>query len=89
MANKRTLKRVINGICDELSVNLVASSLYGGNVHEEDMDAVFYSILSMRHNFISRVSHPEPGIPAKTYYRDLCEKFGSQVSEIVDQINSI
>jgi len=42
----------------------------------------------MEDHYIKRISHPEPGIPAKKYYKDLREKFSSQVNEILDQINS-
>ena len=37
----------------------------------------------------SRISHPEPGIPAKQYFKDLREKFTAQASEIIDQINNL
>ena len=42
----------------------------------------------MQNNYITRVSHPEPGMSAKAYYKDLREKFSAQVSEVLDQLNS-
>jgi len=86
MANKRTLKHAINGICEELFAECIAASLYGAK-HKENSDALLFSILKMQSNFISRVSHPEPGMPARAYFRDLREKFSAQASEIADQIN--
>jgi hypothetical protein len=44
--------------------------------------------MKIEHEFISRVSHPEPGMSAKTYYKDLREKFKAQASDVIDQINS-
>ncbi|MCR5680426.1 MAG: hypothetical protein K6G08_09505 [Prevotella sp.] len=89
MANKRTLKHAINGICDELLVECVAASLYGNEQHHDNAEALFASIIRMQCDFISRVSHPEPGMPAKRYYKDLREKFSAQLSEHVDQIQSL
>ena len=88
MANKRTLKHAINGICEELFAECIAASLYGAGDHKGNTDALLFTILKIQANFISRVSHPEPGIAARAYYKDLREKFSAQVSEVVDQANS-
>ena len=89
MANKRTLKKQINLICEELFVDFVAASLYGNTPKQSEAGAVLFSIAKLQNNFISRVSHPEPGIKAKKYYKDLREKFAAQASEIADQINNL
>lgn len=88
MANKRTLKQSINAICDELIVECVAASLYGNDAHEGN-DALLFTIIKMRADFISRISHPEPGMKASLYFKDLKEKFSVQVSDIIDQINTL
>jgi hypothetical protein len=89
MANKRSLKKQINLICEELFVDFVAASLYGNAPNESEAEAILFSIAKLQNNYISRVSHPEPGMPAKQYYRDLREQFSKQVSEILDQINNL
>ena len=89
MANKRTLKHAINLVCDELFTEAVAASLYGNDDNQGNAEALLYSIIKTQSNFVSRVSHPEPGMPARQYYKDLTEKFSAQVSEIVDQINNL
>ena len=89
MANKRELKQVINCVCDDLLVEGVAASLYGNDVHKENTEALLYSIVRLQRDFTARVSHPEPGMPPKAYYKDLCEKFAAQVSELADQIHNI
>ncbi len=89
MANKRTLKRAINGICEELLVECIAASLYGAQGHKDNAEALFSAIVKMQADFLSRVSHPEPGMPAQQYYNDLREKFAAQAGEIVDQINNL
>jgi hypothetical protein len=89
MANKRTLKHAINLVCDELFTEAVAASLYGNDDNQGNTEALLYSIIKTQSNFTSRVSHPEPGMPAKQYYKDLREKFSAQIGEIVDQINNL
>ena len=56
--------------------------------HKENLNAHAFSIVKLQDNAIRRVSHPEPGIPAKQYYKDLREQFSAQVSDILDQINA-
>lgn len=75
-------------ICEDLFAESVAVSLYGPENDKENAEAVLSSIVKMEDHYIKRISHPEPGIPAKKYYKDLREKFSSQVNEILDQINS-
>ena len=89
MSFKRDLKKSIQVICAELLTECVAASLYGNKAHQEDAEALFYSIVRMQHDFISRISHPEPGMPAKKYFRLLCEQFTAQASELVDQVNNL
>ena len=86
MANKRTLKKQINLICEELFVDFVAASLYGNTPNQQETEAILFSIVKLQNNYISRVSHAEPGMPAKQYYRDLREQFSKQV---FDQINNL
>jgi hypothetical protein len=64
----------------------VAGSLYGQN--RESAKALIYSTIKMRNNFVRRISHPEPGMSAKAYYKDLKEKFAAQASELLDQLVS-
>lgn len=89
MANKRTLKKAINLICEELFTECIAASLYGAEGHEDNAEALLFSIVKMQSDFICRISHPEPGMKAHDYYKDVREKFAAQVSEKVDQINNL
>ena len=86
MASKRLLKQKINVISEELFAECVAASLYGQN--RDSAEALIYSTIKMRNNYIRRISHPEPGMSPKVYYKDLKEKFVAQVSELIDQLNN-
>jgi hypothetical protein len=84
MANKRSLKRTINLVCEEILAECIAASLYGHN--RASAEALIFSTLKMQNDFIRRVSHPEPGMPAKQYYKVLRESFIAHASDINDQI---
>ncbi|MBR1409897.1 MAG: hypothetical protein IJ580_02195 [Prevotella sp.] len=87
MMNKRTLKKTINAICDEMFANAVAISLYGNNRNAENDEVLIESIIKMRENFVSRISHPEPGMKKQEYYKNVREEFIKQAQEIADQIS--
>ena len=89
MANKRDLKRTINYITSELFAECVAASLYSGQPEKGDVDSILSSIVMTNSDFIKRISHPEPGIPAKNYFKDLVAEFNKQANEIVDQISNL
>ena len=89
MANKRTLKHAINLICAELFAEAVAASLYGNEKNKENADAVLHSIIRLESNYISRISHVEPGMKASRYFKDLRENFTKEVDEIIDNINNL
>ena len=87
MMNKRSLKKAINAVSDQLFANAVAVSLYGSNRNAENDEALINSILTLREDFVSRISHPEPGMKKQAYYQDLRDKFITQAQEIADQIS--
>lgn len=86
MANKRTLKHAINLICEELLTECVAASLYGTQGHAANADAMLFAIVKMQDDFLSRVSHPEPGMTPKYYFRRLREQFAAHASDMADQV---
>ena len=86
MANKRNLKRNINYVCSELFSEVVAASMYSSKATEEDVNALLASILVIQNDYVRRVSHQEPGLSPKLFYKDLVNNFNKQVSEIVDQV---
>lgn len=89
MSNKRDLKRTINYICGDLFTEGIAASLYGENRDNDNTEAILTSILVMHSHYIRRVSHVQPGMPAKVYFKDLKDKFSKEVNEIVDQLNNL
>lgn len=87
MANKRNLKKQINFICGELFAEAVAASACAGRSDKEDnLHALLKRILCMHSDYIMRVSHPEPGMKAKKYYKAMVESMEKDVDDVIDQI---
>ena len=89
MAKKRDLKQKINYISGELFAEVIAASLYGTANNPENTESLLSTIILTRNDFIKRISHPEPGMSAKEYYKQLIKDFDDRVSEIIDQIVSL
>ncbi len=89
MANKRDLKRGLNYICSELFAECVAASLYNTKCDEETVNSLLRSIMQVHSEYIMRVSHPQPGMAAKKYYRNLIDGFNKEVNNLVDQIGNL
>lgn len=89
MANKRKLKKIINYICSDLFSECIAMSLYNDKKRQEEVNAILASIIILQHNYICRISHPEPGMIPKAYFKDLKERFTAQIEEITDNMANI
>lgn len=89
MTNKRELKKLVNYICSDLFSECIAASLYNGNSNEEEVNSILISILMVQRDYVCRISHPEPGMPPKDYFKDLKERLNIQIEEISDNIANI
>lgn len=88
MANKRVLKRDINNVFEALISECIAMSLYGNKPNKENFESMLATLLAAQEDFISRVSHPEPGMKPKKYFATVIQDFDKYVSEAIDQINN-
>lgn len=89
MANKRQLKKTINMVTGDLLVECIATKYINKDSRQEDVDNVMVGILRMQDDFICRVSHPEPGMPAKQYFKALRDDLAKQADAIVNQLYAI
>lgn len=87
--NKRQLKKSINYVCSALFAECMATSLHTDAKFEDTLKSLLTSILLTHSDFISRVSHPEPGMKPKKYYRALIDDFNKEASGLADQICSL
>ena len=89
MAKRRDLKKGINFLCGELFAECVAIMHYQKPTPQEDVDNVMTSILNLQDDMLSRVSHVEPGMKAKDYFKKLRADMLSHTDEIVEHIKAL
>ncbi len=88
MTNKRDLKKAISYICSDLFAECVAASLCSEK-DQKTCDDMLTAILLMHDDFVRRISHPEPGMEQKKYYKALITDFHKEVSAVIDQISAL
>lgn len=89
MANKRQLKKTINMVVGDLLVECVVTKHINQKARQEDVDNVMVSVLRLQDDFICRVSHPEPGMPAKKFFKNLRTELAQRTEEITNQLYAI
>ncbi len=80
--NKRYLKQDFNYICDLLLIECVNAP----KVDDNEKDALLADIMALRQDYLSRVSHPEPGLSQKAYFKAIVTEFQEKVEEMFQRI---
>mgnify|MGYP003430392632 FL=1 len=88
MASRRDLKKVITFIADDLATEAFFVS-YDSKGDTVSCVAVFDKIFRLRKEYIARVNHVEPGMPAKKYFDALCDSFNADARAILNEINEL
>ena len=84
MAKRKVLKKRINYIVGEL----FAESLINGKncADQAKVNDVLADILNTQNEFISRISHTQPG-NVKGFYKKLIQDFNAKANELIDAIS--
>lgn len=85
MASRRNLKKVITFIVDDLATEAFLMS-YDAKGDTAAWVELFNKIFSLNNDYIARVSHVEPGMPAKKYFDTLCDSFNKDAKAILAEI---
>lgn len=88
MASRRELKKNVNYIAGELFSECLVNSMCVPGTDKVKADALLGEILHMQTEFISRISHTEPG-NVKGFYKKFRTDFDTKVSEIIDAIGKL
>lgn len=88
MASRRNLKKNINYIAGELFAECLVNSLYVPGTDKQKADELMAEILKMQDEFVSRISHTEPG-NVKGFYKKLLSDFNAKVDEIIDAMGKL
>lgn len=88
MASRRELKKNVNYIAGELFAECLFNSLYVPGTDKAKADLLMTDILKMQDEFISRISHTEPG-NVKVFYKKFRSDFNTKMNEIIDAIGNL
>ena len=88
MASRKVLKKNVNYIAGELFTECLVNSLYVPGTDKKKADELMSEILKMQDEFISRISHTEPG-NVKGYYKKFRSDFNAKVEEIIDALSKL
>ena len=89
MAKRKDLKSIVSDTCADLVAEVVAISTYEVKANHDTVLNIISSILKVRNDYVKRISHPEPGMEPKAYFRKITEDFVAEVSEIADHISNL
>ena len=89
MASRKALKKNVNYIAGELFAECLMneSSMYPEQTRRKLMK-LMGEILKMQDEFISRISHTEPG-NVKGYYKKFRSDFNAKVDSIIEAIGKL
>lgn len=88
MASRRDLKKVITFVVDEIATEAFIVS-YRAEGNTDEWVALFNRIFALSNEYIARVNHVEPGMPAKRYFNTLCDSFNADAKALLDEVNAL
>ena len=88
MASRKNLKKVITFVADELATEAFIVS-YDSKGDAEAWVALFNKIFALNREYVARVNHVEPGMPARKYFNTLCDSFNADAKALLDEIKAL
>ncbi len=85
MASRRQLKKDISYVIGDLFTECLVSKELIPGTNKDEADKIIVELLRLDNEFITRISHTEPG-NAKQYYKALIKDFQSGITSVVDRI---
>ena len=91
MASRKELKKNINYIAGELFTECLVNSLYVPGTDKQKADELMAEILKMQDEFISRISHTEPGNVTQglLHVSEISWDRNAKVDEIIDAMGKL
>ena len=84
MASRKQLKKSVKMITGDLFADCVALSMCQQS-NQETLDALMKEVIDLHTDFVTRISHTEPG-KAKAFYKNFKEKFTAKVNDLSERI---
>ena len=85
MASRRELKKNVNYIAGELFTECLINSMFIPGTDKVKADKLMAEVLKMQDEFVTRISHTEPG-NVKGFYKKFRADFNAKVNEIIEAI---
>lgn len=86
---RRELKKVINAITESIISDCLATSLYGPKHLRQQAGDMLPNLLRMQRDYTCRISHVEPGMKAKVYFKDLKTSLAKELTALADQLGHL
>ncbi|WP_321517830.1 hypothetical protein [uncultured Bacteroides sp.] len=88
MASRKNLKKHVNYISGEIFTECIINSLYVPGTDKVKADELMAQVLEMQQEFISRISHTQPG-QVKQYYKKFHQDFSTRIKALIDSIGAL
>lgn len=85
MASRKNLKKVVAFVVDELATEAFFAS-YDAAGDTDAWVSLFNRIFGLNAEYIARINHVEPGMPAKKYFNTLCDSFNADAKALHEEI---
>ena len=85
MASRRELKKNVNYIAGELFTECLINSMFIPGTDKAKADELMAEVLRMQDEFVSRISHTEPG-NVKGFYKKLNEDLNKEIKVVADEL---
>ena len=86
MASRRELKKNVNYIAGELFTECLINRMVIPGTDKVKADELMAEVLKMQDEFVTRISHTEPG-NVKGFYKKFRADFNAKVNEIIEAIS--
>ena len=88
LASRRELKKNVNYIAGELFTECLINSMFIPGTDKVKADELMAEVLKMQDEFVTRISHTEPG-NVKGFYKKFRADFNAKVNEIIEAIGKL
>ena len=88
MASRRELKKNVNYIAGELFTECLINSMFIPGTDKDKADELMSEVLKMQDEFVTRISHTEPG-SVKLFYKKLRADFNAEVDNVFKKLEEL
>ncbi len=89
MASRKDLKKNVSCIISELLTECLIRREYVPGTDKETVDSIISELIEADEDFTCRISHTEPGMAAKAYYRAFYSDFNKKIEELIGKIEKL